>query len=226
MVKVALMGKTIIRYVSPSLIAMADTIDCEIEAAELRKRGQQREEDVEAQKARKLLEQGLNRFNDQAPVAVVQGVKGVKKGKKGAAVVGVERVVDDQGVHWAKPLAALNAWDIQPEVVASNNSSSNNNKALCGNGVKVDPNEGRRLRSNTSLYRSCSNLDINNSSIINNNNRNNRTRVQAQVHASCGNLATSFRRSERLRKGSVGSLNDLSFSSASSSTQIDDAAFK
>ena len=215
MVKMAMFGKAVIRHLSPSLIATADSVDFEIEAVELRTR---KEGDVEAQKAAKIeLERGLQRFNDQAPVGVVKGVKGVKgKGLK---------EVDADGVVWAKPLAGLDAWDKVPEIVAPKirgrglvNSNNNNN-------ARDETVSGRVLRSNTSsLYGSASSLDA----INNNNNTNNiinRTRTRAQVHASCGNLATVGKnRAKKPRRGSVGSLNDLSFSSVCSSTQVGDDA--
>ena len=220
MVKMAMFGKAVIRHLSPSLIATADSVDFEIEAVELRTR---KEGDVEAQKLAKIeLERGLQRFNDQAPVGVVKGVKGKGsvKGVKGL------KEVDADGVVWAKPLAGLDAWDKVPEIVAPKirgrglvNSNNNNNNA------RDETVSGRVLRSNTSsLYGSASSLDA-----INNNNNtnsiNNRTRTRAQVHASCGNLATTGKnRAKKPRRGSVGSLNDLSFSSVCSSTQVGDDA--
>ena len=219
MVKMAMFGKAMIRHLSPSLIATADSVDFEIEAVELRTRS---EGDVEAQKAAKIeLERGLQGFNDQAPVGVVKGVKGVKgsvKGVKGVRGKGLKEV-DADGVFWAKPIAPLDAWVKVPEIVAPKTRgrgliNSNNNNA------RDETVSCRVLRSNTSsLYGSASSLDAVN------NNINNRTRTRAQVHASCGNLAnTGASRIKKPRRGSVGSLNDLSFSSVCSSTQVGDDA--
>ena len=222
MVKMAMFGKAVIRHLSPSLIATADSVDFEIEAVELRTR---KEGDVEAQKAAKIeLERGLQRFNDQAPVGVVKGVKGTGSVQGVKGVKGLKEV-DADGVVWAKPLAGLDAWDKVPEIVAPKirgrglvNSNNNNN-------ARDETVSGRVLRSNTSsLYGSASSLDA----INNNNNTNNiinRTRTRAQVHASCGNLATVGKnRAKKPRRGSVGSLNDLSLSSVCSSTQVGDDA--
>ena len=219
MVRVALFGKAVIRHLSPSLIATADSIDFEIEAKELERRGRQREGDVEAQKAKEKLEQGLQRFKDQAPVGVVKGVKG--KGLK--ALKGVERVVDDQGVAWAKPLAGLDAWDKVPDIVGpkTRGSGLNNINSISNSNFAGDDTIAGRLRSrSSSSYGSATSRDVaipNNNNITNNNNR---TRNMVQFHAtSCGNLAVAgTSRGKRLRQGSVGSLNDLSFSSVCSST--------